>query len=171
MYSIDNIAKVVFPFASRTTDRFILLMMLALIAALIGLAGWAHRDVLLDRFLGPSSAVPFSGSIGLCGSGDKITCVVDGDTLWLEGEKLRLERIDTPELSRPDCAAERALALQARDRLVDLLSTQDWHAVRGGQDRYGRTLASLRGAGGWVGDQLVREGLAHRWDGARRGWC
>lgn len=171
MYFIYNIAKVVFPFASRTTDRFILLLILGFTVALVGAAGWVSRDTLLDRFLGSNTGVSFSGNIGLCGAGARVTCVVDGDTLWLEGEKLRLERIDTPELSRPECAAERALALQARDRLVELLSTQAWHAVRARQDRYGRTLASLRGQNGWIGDQLVREGLAHRWGGAQRGWC
>ncbi len=29
------------------------------------------------------------------------TCVVDGDTIWLEGVKIRIADIDTPEISQP----------------------------------------------------------------------
>ncbi|MEK1928755.1 MAG: hypothetical protein AAAC47_03015, partial [Pararhizobium sp.] len=42
-----------------------------------------------------------------CGDGRRGTCVVDGDTFWLAGEKIRIADIDTPELSPPRCEAER----------------------------------------------------------------
>src|SRR3546814_2172556 len=41
----------------------------------------------------------------LCGM-TRRTCVVDGDTFWLEGEKIRIADIDTPEISEPKCDAE-----------------------------------------------------------------
>lgn len=33
-------------------------------------------------------------AIGMCGSGKRVTCVVDGDTIWLRGEKIRLQGFD-----------------------------------------------------------------------------
>jgi micrococcal nuclease len=39
------------------------------------------------------------------------------------------------------------------------------------EDRYGRKLRVLVRDGRSLGDILVAEGLARRWDGARRGWC
>lgn len=95
----------------------------------------------------------------------RVTCVVDGDTVWIAGEKIRLLDIDAPEM-KGKCAAESALAIRSRDRLVTLLRARRVTIAREGQDRYGRTLARL----GDVGLQLVREGLAKRW-GDRRGWC
>lgn len=95
----------------------------------------------------------------------RVTCVVDGDTVWIAREKIRLLDIDAPEMNG-SCPAESALARQARDRLVVLLQQADVTIEREGRDRYGRTLARL----GDVGEQLVREGLARRW-GDRRGWC
>jgi endonuclease YncB( thermonuclease family) len=95
----------------------------------------------------------------------RVTCVVDGDTVWINREKIRLLDIDAPEMDGK-CAAERALAIRSRDRLVVLLRGREVRIAREGLDRYGRTLARL----GNVGDQLVREGLARRW-GDRRGWC
>ena len=44
-----------------------------------------------------------------CHGGMRVTCVVDGDTLWLAGDKIRLADINTPEVTRPGCPAERAL--------------------------------------------------------------
>lgn len=95
----------------------------------------------------------------------RVTCVVDGDTVWIAREKIRLVDIDAPEMDGR-CRAERELAIRARDRLVELLRARRVTIDRRGQDRYGRTLARL----GDVGEQLVAEGLARRW-GDRRGWC
>ena len=39
-------------------------------------------------------------SFAVCGMVRR-TCVVDGDTIWLEGVKIRIADIDTPEISQP----------------------------------------------------------------------
>lgn len=57
----------------------------------------------------------------LCGI-TRHTCVVDGDTIWLEGEKIRIADIDTPEISEPKCDAEYQLGMKATYRLRDLLN-------------------------------------------------
>lgn len=95
----------------------------------------------------------------------RVTCVVDGDTIWVDREKIRLLDIDAPEM-RGRCARERRLARASRDRLVELLNSRTVAIERVGVDRYGRTLARL----GDVGEVLVKDGLARRW-GDRRGWC
>ncbi len=97
--------------------------------------------------------------------GARVHCVVDGDTLWFEGEKIRIAEIDTPELNGR-CPAERALARRAQARLVELLNARPVTFERVGRDRYGRTLARF----GPVSETLIREGLAHRWP-SRKGWC
>lgn len=109
--------------------------------------------------------------IPICGAGERYTCVVDGDTLWLEGEKIRLVGIDAPELGEPECAAEAALAWAATERLARVLSAGEVSVSRQGEDRYGRTLARIAVAGRDAGDVLVLEGLARRWAGRREGWC
>ena len=43
-------------------------------------------------FISPAAAAQFE----MCGQ-DRHTCVVDGDTIWLNGVNLRLESYDTPE--------------------------------------------------------------------------
>lgn len=108
--------------------------------------------------------------LAICPPGPRDNCVVDGDTFWLSGEKVRVENIDTPEIEGK-CARERGLAIRARDRLLELLNSGDVVMRRSGTDRYGRTLARIRVNGRDVGETLVAEGLARRWEGRRREWC
>lgn len=103
----------------------------------------------------------------------KKTCVVDGDTIWLEGENIRLEGFDTPEPQTDICGGERekAVAAQASARLVELLNTNVWTVQRRGTDRYGRTLATVRIDGRDIGEWLVTERLARWWPDGEEWWC
>jgi len=109
----------------------------------------------------------------ICAPVQRNNCVVDGDTLWLAGEKIRLEDIDAPEISEPKCASEQALGERAKLRLLELVNSVPVTLVMNGRDRdrYGRELRIVMVNGRSVGDELVREGLARKWDGARHPWC
>ena len=52
------------------------------------------------------------GDFGRCGF-VRITCVVDGDTFWLDGTKYRIADINTPEVSSPQCAREAEMGRRA----------------------------------------------------------
>ena len=108
----------------------------------------------------------------MCGSA-RHTCIVDGDTIWLEGYNLRLESYDTPEPHNDICGgrAEVELAHRASARLRELLNQNAFTVETHGEDRYGRTLATIRIGGRDVGDILIAEGLARRWPNGREFWC
>jgi endonuclease YncB( thermonuclease family) len=109
-----------------------------------------------------------------CGPGRGAACVIDGDTFKLGDRKIRITGIDAPELSSPKCAAEAALARKSADRLLVLLNQGDFEMIAHRfqrQDRNGRDLMVIRRDGASIGDQLVTEGLAHRYVGSKRSWC
>ena len=110
-------------------------------------------------------------TLTICAPGPRDNCVVDGDTFWLAGEKIRIENIDTPETDQAKCPAERAAGERAKLRLHQLLNGGELVIARTGRDRYERTLARVTVNGRDVGATLVAEGLARRWDGARHPWC
>jgi micrococcal nuclease len=115
-----------------------------------------------------------SGAFRLCAGRRQPSCVVDGDTIWHGGVKIRLADIDTPEIFSPRCASEAALGRQATERLLELINAGPFEVVRSGSrdaDRYGRKLRILERHGRSLGDTLIAEGLARPWDGARRSWC
>lgn len=102
------------------------------------------------------------------------TCVIDGDTIWLEGVKIRIADIDTPEISSPQCDAEFRRGIEVRDRLVALLNEGEFSLEPVGnrdEDQYGRKLRVTVRSGRSLGDQLVAEGLARTWTGRREPWC
>ena len=112
-------------------------------------------------------------SFAVCGMVRR-TCVVDGDTIWLEGLKIRIADIDTPEISQPRCDYEYDLGIKARDRLLVLLNQGEFSSVPIGnrdEDQYGRKLRVLTRDGRSIGVQLVAEGLARTWSGRREPWC
>lgn len=114
-------------------------------------------------------AVEFS----MCGS-NRFTCVVDGDTIWLNGQNLRLESYDTPEPYTAICggAQEVALAKKASARLLELLNGNAFTVQTFGLDGTGkRTLAAVMIAGRDVGDILIDERLARRWPDGDEWWC
>ena len=90
----------------------------------------------------------------------KLIHVVDGDTVELAGERIRLIEPDAPEISKPRCNSELAKGLVASGRLRQLLDGPVRIERSGRTDRYNRTLASLIGPQGNVADSLIREGLA-----------
>jgi hypothetical protein len=54
-----------------------------------------------------------------CTGGHRIACVIDGDTLWIDGTKARIADINAPEISEPKCASEPALGTE---RLLAVLA-------------------------------------------------
>ncbi len=109
----------------------------------------------------------------LCAEGPRINCVVDGDTFWVNGEKVRLADINAPETVQAGCPQERALGERAKRRLLVLLNAGPFTLEVSGRatDRYGRALRVARRQGRSLSDVLVREGLAEPWRGRRSDWC
>lgn len=108
-----------------------------------------------------------------CAGGKRINCVVDGDTFWYRGEKIRIADINTPETSEPKCRREAELGERATARLTQLLNAGAFSLETGEreQDRYGRALRVVTRGGESLGAALTREGLAEPWRGYRGDWC
>ncbi|GGD65116.1 thermonuclease family protein [Erythrobacter arachoides] len=120
------------------------------------------------------SVLPENSAMPICDGPMRVTCVVDGDTFWLEGEKIRIADIDTPEVSQPQCEGEAELGRRATVRLAELLNAGAFELQSIGErdrDQYGRLLRVITRDGQSLGDQLVREGLARTWTGRRQPWC
>lgn len=135
--------------------------------ALVAAAGIASVSV-------ESGYVRIADSFALCGERVWERCVIDGDTIRYRGATIRLAGIDAPETRDAKCASEAELGRRATRRLLELMNQGPFEVVRtGGHDHdiYGRDLRDITRDGRSLGDTLIAEGLARRWDGARRSWC
>jgi len=96
--------------------------------------------------------------------------IIDGDTIAIGSERVRILNIDAPESFRPRCDAELVAGLRAKERLAQLLRIENVQIDRHGQDRYRRTPARVRADGRDVGETLIAEGHALPWRGGRAAW-
>lgn len=134
-------------------------------SALLGMAGAAVPHA--------SARDGFSAPFSICSKSPRVNCVVDGDTFWFRGQKIRVADIDTPELSPPRCVREARLGKAAKYRLLALLNAGEFSLASGPRDtdRNGRKLRTVMRNGSSLGEILIAEGLARSWEGHRRSWC
>ncbi len=89
--------------------------------------------------------------------------VVDGDTIRLDGQRVRLLGIDAPELEQScDDANGNAwpCGRQARDKMVALAAGNEVSCRPQGRDRYGRPLAVCMAGNVDLGQAMAEAGLA-----------
>jgi micrococcal nuclease len=150
------------------------------------LSGWFEPATAeFSRFVGLPGAGASTGAnaetatlgervdFSFCHSGGGTNCVVDGDTIWMRGEKIRIADYDAPETHDYECPSEKMLGDRATQRLHQLLESGSitLDPIDRDQDQYGRKLRIVKVDGRSVGDTLVGEGLARGYQGGRQPWC
>jgi endonuclease YncB( thermonuclease family) len=84
--------------------------------------------------------------------------IVDGDTLRIDGERVRLWGFDAPE-KHQSCrieGREQPIGLQATEALRSLVARGGLRCETKDRDRYGRTVADC-----WVGDQSIGDAMVY----------
>lgn len=110
---------------------------------------------------------------GHCHVGGGINCVVDGDTFYLAGQKVRIAGIDAPETHDYRCASELRLGRRATQTLHALLNSGavTMTSIDRDRDSYGRLLRNVAVDGQDVGQAMIAAGVAREYQRGRRGWC
>ncbi len=88
--------------------------------------------------------------------------IIDGDTIYLNGEKIRFTGIDTPELKQTCTKNNEVIycGIKARKLLVEKIGKNKVQCVREGKDQYKRTLAECFVNKVSLSSYLVRNGYA-----------
>jgi endonuclease YncB( thermonuclease family) len=96
--------------------------------------------------------------------------VIDGDSIRIAGEEIRLKGIDAPELMQTCTVARREepCGRQSRQALRRLAGSGLVTCVGSGRDRYGRRLAFCRVRGLDINAAMVRDGQAVSFGGYAR---
>ena len=88
--------------------------------------------------------------------------IIDGDTIHLNGEKIRFTGIDTPELKQT-CSKNNEVILcgiKAKKLLIKKIGKNEVYCTKEGEDQYRRTLAECFVKDLSLSSFLVREGYA-----------
>lgn len=92
--------------------------------------------------------------------------VIDGDTLEIHGQRIRLSGIDAPEstqLCRGDDSLQYRCGAKSANALDDHIAGRPVSCEAVGKDQYGRTVAVCSIDGEDVATWLARAGLAFDW--------
>jgi len=84
--------------------------------------------------------------------------IIDGDTVWFEGRKIRIWGIDAPEMGQQQGRA-------AKDELARLMTFRKMLVIPKDMDRYGRIVAQIHCGRGDIGQIMVANGYAVGWGG------
>ncbi len=120
----------------------------------------AALGLIIAAYLGTPETRLANGSGPIAGAVDR---VIDGDTIDLAGQRIRLAGIDAPERHQTCGAANGArwpCGDTARIRLTELVRRQMINCQPQTYDRYGRLVARCEMVTNDLAGQLVREGLA-----------
>ena len=88
--------------------------------------------------------------------------VIDGDTLEVTSQKIRIHGIDTPE-RKQFCVSdgeEWPCGELATRHLIKMISRQEVQCIERDKDRYGRIIGKCTTGGKDIGSEMVRVGLA-----------
>ena len=88
--------------------------------------------------------------------------VVDGDTIYLNGEKIRFSGIDTPELKQTciNNGTVDSCGITAKEILIEKIANNKVECISEGKDQYKRTLAECFVNNESLSSYLVRSGYA-----------
>ena len=161
----------------RLDGEFIWGLLFVALATFYGVWSWTGQG----SALGSAAVTPValfasdseSASFGFCHSGGGTNCVVDGDTLYYQGAKIRIADIDTPETHPSRCAEEARLGDAATQRLQALVNAGPFslQSIDRDEDADGRKLRIITRGGQSIGQDLVDQGLARWYGGGRQSWC
>jgi endonuclease YncB( thermonuclease family) len=100
--------------------------------------------------------------------------VIDGDTVDVRGERVRVANLDAPDVgSHARCALEERRGQAAKAYAIQLVRSGEVIGLtdRQGRDRYGRSLARITVDGADFAGLMIAAGHGRPWRGRSSDWC
>jgi endonuclease YncB( thermonuclease family) len=122
-------------------------------------------------FKNDPAAAAAAARFNQCYNAEGPDCVLDGDTIRVDGKKVEIAGIAAPAIVDAQCPEERSRGIDAAVRLADLLNGGNVTVGAPIRDANGREVRKVQVGGEDVGDSLIDAGLARKYDGTPQEWC
>ena len=98
-------------------------------------------------------------------------CVFDGDTIRVDGSKVEIAGLVTPQIQDAGCSAERSKGIHAATTLVDLLNSGKVTVGTPFRDFYGRTASKVTVGNRDVAAAMIADEDGRSPNGDKQDWC
>lgn len=108
---------------------------------------------------------------GQCYNAYGPNCVLTGNSLYFDGDKVQIAGLEVPAITGAKCAEERRRGIDSALRLAELLNGGNVTSSGPYRDSYGRTVRKLFVNGDDVAGKMINDDLGRRYDGGNQDWC
>lgn len=154
----------------RERERWGAISGLALFGAGIAAAAIAIGAMTYSSY-DPAKAAAEASRFRQCYTGVGDNCVLDGDTIYVQREKVEIAGVDAPEIRGGACGDERDRGIDAAVRLADLLNGGEVTVGDPFRDQYGRLVSSVAVNGKDVAKSLIAARVVRQYNGEKHDWC
>ena len=106
-----------------------------------------------------------------CSSNFGPNCVLDGDTFYIDRERVEVAGIDAPEIQGARCTAEARRGIQAAIKLHELLNRGNVTLMGAERATDGREATKVEADGRDVGVAMIAAGVVRSYGDGPRSWC
>ena len=138
-----------------------------LFAAVLAVGTVGISAATIFRSSAPSAPAPRFGQCYNAGGSD---CVVDGDTIYLDGEKVEIAGMTVARIQGASCSDERSRGINAALQLATLLNKGNVTLGGTARDPDGELRQTVEVGGEDVSTAMISSGAARR-PGGDRDWC
>jgi endonuclease YncB( thermonuclease family) len=98
-------------------------------------------------------------------------CVADGDTIYVQGEKVNIAGIEAPQIQGAKCEDERRRGIDAAVQLANMLNRGKVTLGAAARDASGRQVRKVEVDGADVGQAMIDAGVAREVGSDTPSWC
>ena len=116
------------------------------------------------------SAAARAAQFGQCYDAQGSNCVLDGDTIYVEGQKIEIAGLKAPKIQGAQCDEERTRGIDAAVRLASLLNSGKVSVGPSIREPDGQLRQKVEIGGNDVASAMIGAGVARDY-GNTNGWC
>ena len=143
----------------------IVLMAAALAVVILGIS--IFTIVKSDPMAAAADAVKF----GQCYNSDGSNCVLTGDTIYVDHQRVQIAGIEAPGINAAACRKERDRGIDAAVGLSGLLQSGEVTVNPIFRDEYGRAVSKVQVNGRDVADYMTSHSFVRAYTGEKQKWC
>lgn len=105
-----------------------------------------------------------------CYDAEGSNCVLDGDTIYVQGQKIEIAGVIAPKIQGAQCDEERSRGIDSAVRLADLLNSGKVSVGATVREPDGQLRTKVEVGGNDVATAMINAGMAREY-GNTNGWC